>query len=137
MTPYSCSNGCQPFLPLSGFWAFCGIDSVEGASTKIKFTERRSRMETKGMKILLVSAGLALGLLLTLDATAQEVPRITKEELRAMLDSPDLVIIDDRTGTDWDASEFKIKGAVREDPTKVDKWASKYPKDKPLVFYCA
>ena len=47
----------------------------------------------------------------------------------------DLVIIDDRTGADWSASEFKIKGAVREDPGKVEAWMEKYPKDKTLVFY--
>jgi len=66
---------------------------------------------------------------------AAEPPRISKEELQAMLGNPDLVIIDDRTGSDWTASEFKIKGAVREDPDKVDAWMDKYSKDKTLVFY--
>jgi len=66
---------------------------------------------------------------------AAEPPRISKEELQAMIGNPDLVIIDDRTGSDWTASEFKIKGAVREDPNKMEAWMDKYPKDKTLVFY--
>ena len=63
--------------------------------------------------------------------------RMTKEELRAMLGSPNLVVIDVRYGKDWTDSDLKIKGAVREDPGAIDSWANKYPKDKTLVFYCA
>ncbi len=70
-------------------------------------------------------------------ATAQEVPRVTKEELKAMLDSPDLVLIDMRIGKDWTASDLKIKGAVREDPEEAEALTEKYPKDKTLVLYCA
>jgi len=63
--------------------------------------------------------------------------RMTKEELRAMLGSPNLVVIDVRYGKDWTGSDLKIKGAVREDSGAIDSWANKYPKDKTLVFYCA
>jgi rhodanese-related sulfurtransferase len=63
--------------------------------------------------------------------------KMTKEELRAMLGSPNLVVIDVRYGKDWTGSDLKIKGAVREDPGAIDSWANKYPKDKTLVFYCA
>jgi hypothetical protein len=66
---------------------------------------------------------------------AADPPRISKEDLQAMLGNTDLVIIDDRSGADWSASEFKIKGAVREDPGKAETWMEKYSKDKPLVFY--
>jgi rhodanese-related sulfurtransferase len=62
---------------------------------------------------------------------------MTKEELRAMLGNPNLVVIDVRYGRDWTDSDLKIKGAVREDPGAIDSWANKYPKDKTLVFYCA
>jgi len=64
-------------------------------------------------------------------------PRMTKEELKAMLGNPDLFIIDVRFGMDWTDNDLKIKGAVREDPEAFDSWANKYPKDKTLVFYCA
>jgi len=61
---------------------------------------------------------------------------MTKEELKAMLGSPNLVVIDVRYGKDWTDSDLKIKGAVREDPRAIVSWANKYPKDKTLVFYC-
>jgi rhodanese-related sulfurtransferase len=72
-----------------------------------------------------------------IQAAMAEVPRITKEELKGMLDNPDVVIVDVRLGKDWDASEFKIKGAVRVDKNNVEALADQYPKDKTLVFYCA
>jgi rhodanese-related sulfurtransferase len=62
---------------------------------------------------------------------------MTKEELKAKLDNPDLVIVDVRLGKDWTGSDLKIKGAVREDPEAIDSWVNKYPKNKTLVFYCA
>ncbi len=65
------------------------------------------------------------------------VPRIGREEVKAMLGNPDLMLVDVRTAKDWEASDSKIKGAVREDPKAVDEWASKYPRDKIIVFYCA
>jgi rhodanese-related sulfurtransferase len=67
-----------------------------------------------------------------------EVPRITKEELSKMLGNPNVTIIDVRFGRDWKDSEWKVKGAVREDPEKdIKSWADKYSKDKTLIFYCA
>ena len=68
---------------------------------------------------------------------AQEVKRMTKEELRNRLSDPSVVVVDVRAEADWKAGEFKIKGAVREDPGKVASWMGKYEKDKTLVFYCA
>jgi rhodanese-related sulfurtransferase len=70
-------------------------------------------------------------------AKSTDAPRITKEELKAMLGNPNVVIIDVRYGNDWTDSDLKIKGAVREDPKAFDSWANKYSKDKNLVFYCA
>jgi hypothetical protein len=66
-----------------------------------------------------------------------DAPRMTKDDLKAMLGNPDLVIIDVRFGKDWTESDLKIKGAVREDPEAFGSWANKYPKGKTLVFYCA
>ena len=70
-------------------------------------------------------------------AKSTDALRMTKEELKAMLGSQNLIIIDVRYGTDWTGSDLKIKGAVREDPGAIDSWANKYSKDKTLVFYCA
>jgi rhodanese-related sulfurtransferase len=70
-------------------------------------------------------------------AKSADVPRMTKDELKAMLGNPDLVIIDVRLGSDWTDSDSKIKGAIREDPKSVKSWAGKYSKDKTIVLYCA
>jgi len=74
---------------------------------------------------------------LTTFAKSADAPRMTKDELKAMMGNPDLVIIDVRLGKDWTDSDLKIKGAVREDPEAFDSWANKYSKDKTIVFYCA
>lgn len=66
-----------------------------------------------------------------------EVPRMTKEELKAILGSPDLIILDVRTGQGWKDSDSKVKGAVREDPENVGSWADNYGKDKTLILYCS
>ncbi len=84
-----------------------------------------------------VAVSLAVVGVFTWAARADEVPRITKEELRNLLGNPDVIVLDVRTGASWKEDKLKIKGAVREDPKEVSSWAPKYPKDKILVFYCA
>jgi hypothetical protein len=81
------------------------------------------------LSFFLLSAGEAF--------SYQTVQKITVDQLNAMLANPDVAVIDVRTGIDWDSSEWKIKGAIREDPFDTDTWAKKYPKDKTLVVYCA
>jgi predicted sulfurtransferase len=72
---------------------------------------------------------------LALDA---KVPRMTKEELKPLLGNPEVIILDVRVAGEWKRGTLKIQGAVHEDPEKDYKtWASKYPKDKTLVFYCS
>ena len=66
-----------------------------------------------------------------------EVPLMTTDELKAMLDDPDLLIIDVRRGKDWTSSEFKIKGATYYKPESYDEWVSRIPKSKKIVLYCA
>ena len=70
-------------------------------------------------------------------AMAADVPRITKEELKTMLENPNVIILDVRSGTDWRASESKIKGAIREEPYQASSWAGKYDRTKTYVLYCA
>ena len=74
---------------------------------------------------------------LAVTAMAEDVKMVTTDELKGMQGSPDLVIVDVRSSHDWDSSDIKIQGAVREDPGKVSDWIEKYPKDKKLLFYCA
>ena len=69
---------------------------------------------------------------------AQEnVPRMTKEELKPLIGDPNVIVIDVRSMGDWQKDTLMIKGAVREDPVDVASWMDKYPKDKTIVFYCA
>lgn len=66
-----------------------------------------------------------------------DVPTMTKEELKPHIGVPGFVIIDIRTTGDWEKSEYKIKGALREEPNAAQDWATKYPKAKAIVLYCA
>jgi len=87
-----------------------------------------------------VFIGLVLGILGMVflpSAGAGNVPTMTKEELKGMLENSDVAVLDVRIGKDWDASEFKIQGADRTNPKKFKDWREKYPKDKTLVLYCA
>jgi rhodanese-related sulfurtransferase len=78
-------------------------------------------------------------ILITLTATplfAASVPRMDKDELKSLLGSEKLVILDVRLGNDWSTSEFKIKGALRVDDDDLSA-ARKFPKDNIMVLYCA
>ena len=82
------------------------------------------------LPLLMLLTGISL-------SDAKDVPVMTKEELKAQMDSSDVMILDVRKGKDWKSSEFKIKGASRANPEEFDKWAETYPKDKTFVLYCA
>lgn len=88
--------------------------------------------------VLLGMAGAVMAFACMTFVTADsKVPRMTKEELRRIMDRPEVVILDVRTGDSWRRSGRMIQGAVREDPGKdVKAWATRYGRDKTLVFYC-
>jgi rhodanese-related sulfurtransferase len=67
----------------------------------------------------------------------EDAPRIAKEEVKALLGSPGVIIIDARTGGSWADSDRKIKGAVRVDPWDVDSWAGTIPRGKKIIIYCS
>jgi hypothetical protein len=91
----------------------------------------KSQLLTIGLSLLFFLTGCLQNV-----ATESNVPRMTKEELRSMLGNPYVVILDVRASDDWNKSESKIRGAVREDPAvNVKPWANRYPKEKTLVFY--
>jgi predicted sulfurtransferase len=80
---------------------------------------------------------LSFNLLLVFAVASPDAPRISKEALKSRLGDKDIVIIDVRTGNDWEKSDSKIIGAVREDPQDATSWAKKYSKEKTIVLYCA
>jgi predicted sulfurtransferase len=70
-------------------------------------------------------------------ADKSTVPRISAAQVKQMIGLPQTVIIDVRRSRNWWRSSKKILTAMREDPSKVDKWAQKYAEDKTLIFYCS
>ena len=70
-------------------------------------------------------------------AGAADVSTMTKEQLKDRLSDENLAVLDVRKGRDWSSSEYKIKGAKRTDPSKIDSWVGAYTKDQTLVLYCA
>jgi len=86
--------------------------------------------------ILLVSGLTQTTLSVEAASGPENVPRMTKEQLKAQLGNSDFAIIDVRSDHDWQDSNTKIKGAVRENPSKLDSWINNYPKDKTIVLYC-
>jgi hypothetical protein len=97
------------------------------------------RMEKRRWMVtgVLVAACMVAGCLRGL-TPEPGVPKMTKEELKGSLGKPDVIIVDVRTPEDWNKSQQKIIGALRENPEKdIRSWATRYPKDKTLVFYCA
>lgn len=72
-------------------------------------------------------------------AFSADVPMTTKDELKAMLGKPDLVLVDVRLGRDFIFSDLKIKGAER--PPDMSHPTPQTFKviepDKTIVLYCA
>jgi hypothetical protein len=110
---------------------------LDGLSLKAKKANMLSRKAFVAIGFLFVLlAAIAVWLGVTSSASV-EVPRISVEKTKALLGSPDVIIIDVRTAKTWWRSPTKILGAVREEPGAVEKWAGKYPKDKTLILYCS
>jgi len=83
------------------------------------------------LAVAMILAGCAQNLL-----PEPGIPRMTKEDLKPLMGTSGVIIVDVREPDDWNKSRDKIAGAVREDPEKeVKTWAEKYPRDKALVFY--
>ena len=70
-------------------------------------------------------------------SAADDVARITKEELKILMSNPDLVILDVRKSSHWDSSDYKITGAMRDNTNDMDSFAKKYMRNKTFVLYCA
>jgi hypothetical protein len=69
------------------------------------------------------------------DLPYPEIPRISKEKVRAMIGNPDVVILDCRLEEQWRSSDQKLPGAVYENPLQVKSWAGKYSTDKTIIIY--
>ncbi|MBM4293440.1 MAG: hypothetical protein FJ126_00850 [Deltaproteobacteria bacterium] len=82
--------------------------------------------------VMLVLAPLSVSL-----AQKPELQFVTQDALKGRLGDPKVLIIDVRSPKDWSASDKKIPGAVRQEPSKAATWGPTLPKDKEIVLYCA
>ena len=82
---------------------------------------------------------LAVFFLLTqlLPAFAADIQVMSKEQLKAKLGSSDMLILDARSETQWESSQFKIPGAHWIPKDNTDQWVASLPKNKTLLVYCA
>lgn len=96
------------------------------------------RVVTKGLMAAVVAMLISLSAVgvMAQPTTTKEVPRISKEDLKAMLGKPDVIILDVRLQDQWEVADQKIPGAVHENPAQdATAWLDKYPKDKTIVLY--
>lgn len=69
--------------------------------------------------------------------TDVEVARMTVEELKAKIQKKEpITIIDSRSEGSYDATDTKIKGAIRIPTDEVESRLKEIPRDKPIVIYC-
>jgi hypothetical protein len=67
--------------------------------------------------------------------SGEKPPLLDKETIKSWLSDREVMILDVRAPKDWQVSDKKIKGAVRQDPDEVKTWAANLPKDKKIVLY--
>jgi len=92
-------------------------------------------MKDKASTFIGMALSMALVFALLSSALSADVARMTKDELRALIEKGQVIVLDVRSGRDWKSSEYKIHTAIREDPSQVASWANKYSKEKALVLY--
>lgn len=85
--------------------------------------------------IVAIVAALFAWQAMGLAAGEEQIPRMTKEELKPLLGTPEVVVLDVRF--EGGNAPMKIAGAVHENLEKVADWSFKYPKEKRIVLYCS
>lgn len=87
-------------------------------------------------RILYVMFVAAFLLVATAAARATEAPRISKEDAKALIGSPNVIFVDARINSEWKNSDKKIKGAVRVAGADYEIWATDLDRDTTFVIYC-
>jgi rhodanese-related sulfurtransferase len=63
---------------------------------------------------------------------------IKLDELKKQIGSrKDIMLLDVRRKSDYDADKATLPKATWRDPEKVDEWKEELPRDKDVVIYCA
>jgi rhodanese-related sulfurtransferase len=68
--------------------------------------------------------------------SGEKPPLLARETIKSWLSNSEVIILDVRAPKDWNVSDKKITGAVRQDPDEVTTWAASLPKNKKIVLYC-
>lgn len=67
-----------------------------------------------------------------------KIRMITAPELKAKVDKgEDVLIIDIRTGKEYEESHFRIKGTTRISIVSLEDRIKELPTDRPIIFYCS
>ncbi len=69
-------------------------------------------------------------------SSVEQVPRLTKEQVRGMLGKPGVVVMDGRYIKQYEQSDRKLPGAVFFQPETLDEFVKNHPqKDKTYIIY--
>ncbi len=71
----------------------------------------------------------------SITVNASGISIITINQLKLILNNPEIAVIDVRASKDWQSSDVKIKGAARGAPKNFESWAYDFSKDKVLILY--
>ncbi len=63
-------------------------------------------------------------------------PTLSPNELKKLLDSKSVTLLDVRRKADYEAEPNLIPSAAWCDPEQVESWSRELPKDRPVVVYC-
>lgn len=113
--------------------ALIGCQRAQAASTEVTASPTRAEVTPTPtpLPLLKTSSGEP-----TPYAVAPEVPRITPEELKALLSSPRNVLVIDTRGRDaYEAAH--IRGALNIPYDQVESVAPQLSRSAKIVFYCA
>jgi len=70
-------------------------------------------------------------------SAADNVPRITVQELKAKMDKgEDVVILDVRAGREYKDSKIRIRGDIRIPIVQLEARSNELPRDKEIITYC-
>lgn len=89
-------------------------------------------------KLCMLALALALIILPNLVFAADaDVPRITREDLKAKIEKGEgVIVLDVRASGSYAGSNVKIKGALRIAPDEIETRYKELSRDKEIIAYC-
>lgn len=61
---------------------------------------------------------------------------ISSDELRLLLETKNVALIDVRRKADYEADPHLIPGATWRNPEEIESWSRELPRDRSVVVYC-